>query len=93
VPHLRRLAGEPAGVAVGDPDQLVWLGKWQRPQDERMDDAEDGGAGTDAKSRDQDGKSGKTGVPAQRANRVAEVLKQVSERHGLTLDGVAWAFV
>ena len=63
----------------------VGLGERQRPQEQRVDDAEDGGAGADAEPGDQDGEDGEAGVAAQRAEGVAEVLEQVGEGHGLSL--------
>ena len=81
VPHLRRLAGQPAGVAVGDPHQLGRPGERQRPQQQRVDHAEDDDARADAEPGDQDGEDGKSGVPPQGAGGVAEVLEQVREHH------------
>jgi hypothetical protein len=87
VPHLRRLTGEPTRVAVRDPDELFRMAEWQRPQDQRVDDAEDGGAGADAKRGDEDGKGGKARIASQRANGVAQVLEEIVEGHITTLDG------
>ncbi len=93
VADLGRLAGESAAVAVGNPYQAFRIREGQRPQDQRMDDAEDRGAGADAEAGDEDGESRKAGVAAQRANGVAKILEKVGEGHGLTLDGAAEAFV
>ena len=53
------------------------LGERQRPQQQRVDDAEDRGAGADAEAGDQDGESREAGVAPQRADGVAQVLKHV----------------
>ena len=64
VPHLRRLAGEVGEVAIGNPHQLGGLLEGEWPQEQRVDHAEDGGAGANTKPGDQDGKDGKAGVAA-----------------------------
>ena len=82
VAHLRRLAGEVGEVAIGNPHQLGGLLEGERPQEQRVDDAEDGGAGANAEPRDQDGKDGKAGIAAHAAKGVADILEEVREDHG-----------
>ena len=82
----------PLRVAVGDPDQPIGLGERQRPQEQRVDDAEDGGAGADAEPGDEDGERREAGVAPQRADGVAQILKEVVEGHA-RLDGWTVPFV
>ena len=56
---------------VADPDELVGVGKGERPQEKRVDDAEDGGAGSDAESGDEDSEDGEAGVALEGAEGVA----------------------
>ena len=93
VADLRRLPGQPAGVAVGDPDELPGLGERERPEQQCVDHAEHGRAGADAEAGDQHGKRGETGVAPQRADGVAQVLDQIVESHGAALDGVSGSLV
>ena len=81
VPDLRRLPRETAGVAVGDPHQPGRLGKRQRTEQQRIDDAEDGGTGADAEPGDEHDEDGEPGVAPERAEGVAQVLKKRVESH------------
>jgi hypothetical protein len=81
MPHLRRLPRKPAGVAVADPDQPVRVGKRQGPEQQRIHDAEHGGAGADAEPGDENDKSGQPGVPPERPDGVAQILAETIECH------------
>jgi hypothetical protein len=83
---LRRLAGEVGEVAIGNPHQLGGLLEGEWPQEQRVDHAEDGGAGANAKPGDQDGKGGKAGVAAHASKGVTEILEEVREGHNRLLD-------
>ena len=87
VSHLRRLAGQTAGVAVGDPYELLRVGERQRPQNQRVDYAEDGSGGADAEPDDEEGKGSEAGVAAKRPKRVAQILTKIFESHGAAFDG------
>jgi hypothetical protein len=69
------------------------LGERQRPQQKRVDDAEDGCAGADPEAGDQHGESRESSVAAQRPAGVAEILEQVVESHGAGLDGAGRSLV
>jgi hypothetical protein len=85
VSHLHRARGEVLGErrrtllrgAVVDPHQPPRLAERERPQDERLDDAEHGHGRADAEADDEDGERGQPGVAPQRA----EGLPKVAE-HG-----------
>ena len=72
--------------------RLSGIGEGQRPQDQRIDDAEDRRAGADAEAGDEDGEGREAGVAAQRADGVAEILEKVVEAHGESLDGISDRF-
>src|SRR5439155_19066381 len=59
-----------------NPNQAVGIAKRQRAQQQGIDHAEDGGAGTDAESDDQDREGCEPGVAAQGSDGVAQILKQ-----------------
>jgi hypothetical protein len=61
-------AGEAAlGGRRGDPDQLLRIGEWQRAEQQRVDDAEDGDVGADAEGEDEDGDDGEAAIAAEGA--------------------------
>ena len=64
---LHGLVGQVVGRAVGDPDEPRRVLEWQRPQPDGVDDAEDGDAGADAESDDQDGERREPEVTAKGA--------------------------
>ena len=63
------------GLAPGrEPGELLRLGKWQRPQQNRVHHAEYCGVGRDAQRQDQHGDDRKPAILSQRAQAVAKVL-------------------
>ena len=63
-------------VERGNRDELVRSVDWQRPEEKRVDDREDAGAGADAEGERQDGRRREARRPSERAHRVADVLAQ-----------------
>jgi hypothetical protein len=53
------------------------VGKRQGAQEQSVDDAEDGGVGSDGQSKNQYGDGSKAGVAAERAESVTHVLEQI----------------
>ncbi len=66
---LRRL-----GATAPDLDYRLGVRVWQRPQEDAVDDAEDGGVGADAKREREDRHDGEAGVLDERPDRVANVV-------------------
>ena len=50
--HAVRGAAQSRTARIGDPDELVRIGKRQRTQEQRIDDAEHSGIGADSQSKD-----------------------------------------
>jgi hypothetical protein len=90
VPGRRAPVDEVAGrdlARLTAPDALhqhdaIRLGKGQRTQDDRVDDAEDGGGGTDAKRDGEHGRGGKAGRLAKLSQRRDRVLPEVEQPGG-----------
>ena len=61
---------------IGNPDQLGGAVERQGPEQQRVDDAEDGGAGAKAEAGDQDGEDRKAGVAAKGTDGIAEVPEE-----------------
>ena len=72
----RRRALARQAAAVFDEDQPVGVRERQRPEQQRVHQAEDRGVGADADGEDQDGDDGEAGVAAQRAEGVAQVVQE-----------------
>ena len=68
------------------------LGEGRRPQEQRVDDAEDRDAGPDAEPGDEDGERGEAGVTSEDAQRVPQILKELGKKH-VRLDGRTACFV
>src|SRR5713101_3435082 len=58
------------------PHQSYWVLKRQRPQQNRINDTENRGARANSERQGQDGYRGETGILAQRAHTVANVLQE-----------------
>ncbi|HEY0284594.1 MAG TPA: hypothetical protein VGC23_04345, partial [Vicinamibacterales bacterium] len=71
---------------IGNPHQLGGLLEGEWPEEQRVDHAEDGGAGANTKPGDQDRKDGKAGVAAHASKGVTDILEEVREDHGRPLD-------
>ena len=75
-------AGQAAlGGRRRNPDQLLRVGKGQRAQQQRVDDAEDGDVGADAEGENEDGDEGEAAVAAEGAEGVTEILEKNVEFH------------
>jgi hypothetical protein len=59
-----------------DADQAIRLGIGQRPQQDAVDDAEDGGVGADAERDGQDGDDRKSGGVTNQSQRITNVLHE-----------------
>src|SRR5262249_56605626 len=64
-------------------DQLLWIGKRQRLEQDGVDDAEHGGVGADAERERQDGRQREAGLPDEGADAVAEVLNESVHAAGI----------
>jgi hypothetical protein len=64
------------GIPVLDRHQAVRLGVAQRPEQHRIDGAEDGGVGPDAEGEREHDDQGESGTLEQAADAVPEVLQQ-----------------
>ena len=72
------------GRRVPEDDLPIGVLVRQRPQQQRVRDAEDRGVGADANRERQDRDDGKSGGGEQRANRVAKVLRERAHAEKLT---------
>ena len=84
---LSGLAGEAADVVIGDPHEALGVVERERTEQESVDDAENGGAGADAESDDKDGEGGESGIAAQGAEGIAQVLQEAvggGQGHGVS---------
>ena len=68
------------------PHELLGVGERQRPQQDRVHDAEDGSIGANGERQDQDRQRRKSRLPPHRPQRVAQVLRQsIQERQSARL--------
>jgi hypothetical protein len=81
VAHLGRLPGEATRVAICDPHQPIGLGERHGTQQQRVHDAEHGGAGSNTEAGDQDDEGREPRITPQRPEGVAEVLEKCGESH------------
>ncbi len=85
--HLGGLAGETADVVVGDPDQALRVVERERAEQQSVDHAENGGAGADAEADDENGEGSESGIAAQGAEGIAQVLQDAvggGQGHGVS---------
>src|SRR5579871_673097 len=71
-----------AHAGVGDPDELGSVAKRQRTQEQRIDDAEHRGTRADADAGDQNREHRESRMATHAAQRVTQVLREVSEPPG-----------
>ncbi len=77
VADLHSLAGEAECTGtVGDPNEACGIAERKRTDEKCVDDAEDGGACTDAEAHDENSECGEADVTAQSAEGVAEILQK-----------------
>ena len=97
-PVVDDLAGRHPGLVerrplAPDHHRPVGLAPRQRPQEDGVDDAEDGRVRADAEGQRQDRDGGERRVPAERTGAKANVLQGSVEKgrgHGVGLDGQNW---
>ena len=77
------------GARFADPDQALGFRIRQRPQQHRIDDAEEGRVRADPDREQEDGDGGEPGTLADRAKRVAEILAEGIEARQTALIAVA----
>src|SRR5579863_1316384 len=66
---------------VRDPHESCWIAEGKRTNEQRIDDAEDSGAGANAEADDQDSENGESDVPPHGPEGVAQILGEaVQER-------------
>ncbi len=80
IEEVRRREGGLVAEALVQGHETLGCFEPQRPDERRVDDAEGRGVDADAEPEGQDHDGRERGVPAQRAERVAEVLAQGVER-------------
>ena len=73
--HLGGGAREAAGVVVGNPDQPLGFVKRQGAQQQGIDHAENCGAGTNPEPDDKHGEGCESGIAAQCAKRISQILQ------------------
>ena len=78
-PHRGRAGAPVALVQFLDPDELVGIRERQRPQDDRVQNAEDGGGGADAERESEHGGRREAGALAQQFQPAAEIEAEVCE--------------
>ena len=66
-----------AGKVGFNSHQFAGVGVWQRMQQGCVDDAVDGGGGSDAEGNGGDGNQGKSGRPVQHSKSVAEIEEKI----------------
>jgi hypothetical protein len=77
IARRKRELGEPClEVTLANHDQLLRLIEMQRLQQHGIDHREDGAIGADAKRKGEDGHARESGVPGERAKRVAEIVEK-----------------
>ena len=86
VADLGRLAREAGGIVVGNPYEALGFGERQGPQQQGVDDAEDGGTGANPQAGDRDGEHREPCVAPQGSDGIAKILAKIGELHG-SFDG------
>ncbi len=76
---------ESGGADIGNPGQPIGFGKRQRPQHQRIDDAEDGGVGADAEREDDDRDQRQSPIAPESAQRVLHILAKRLESQGFAV--------
>ena len=78
----RAVDGDVEAPGAPDGDELLGMRQVELPKEHRVDQREDGGVRADAERERADDDSGEAGVPAQRAQGVAQVLAELVEDVG-----------
>jgi len=78
LPQIEEVADLRGPFYVRNPDQAAGIAERQRPQQERVHDAEYSRTGPNAEAGDEDRKRGKSGVAPHPSKRITQILCQIA---------------